>query len=57
MSRIAIQARPMLARAMFFAASAISATMDSVSRYLLAGVSMAMPNTCIGGAEITPELL
>ncbi|MNY73696.1 hypothetical protein D3C86_2125490 [compost metagenome] len=57
MSRMAIQARPMLARAMFFAASAISATMDSVSRYLLAGVSMAMPNTCIGGAEITPELL
>ena len=38
MSRTAIHDRPALPRAMFFAASAISATIDSTSRYLASGV-------------------
>ena len=38
MSRTAIHERPTLPRAMFFAASAITATIDSTSRYFAAGV-------------------
>ena len=38
MSRTAIQDRPAFPRAMFFAASAITVTIDSTSRYLAVGV-------------------
>ena len=56
MSRTAIHARPMPLRTIFLAARVMMATTDKVSRYFLTGESMAMPNTSIGGAEITPEL-
>ncbi len=56
MSRTAIQARPVALRTMFLAASASSATVVSVTRYLAAGVSRATPNIRIFCAVMTPEL-
>ena len=41
MSRTAIHERPTLVRVMFLSSTAITQTTDSVSKYLLAGVSNA----------------
>ena len=57
MSRTAMNARPVSLRIRFFASSAITATTDSVKRYLRAGVSKAKPRITICCAVITPEVL
>ena len=55
MSRTAIQARPVDERTMFLAASAMTTTIASTSKYLLTGVLKAKPRISMFCAEITPD--
>ena len=56
MSRIAIHARPIELRTMFFAASANTTTTVSVRKYFARGVSNAKPRISILCVVITPEV-
>src|SRR5574343_1167124 len=55
MSRTAIQARPVDERTMFLAASAITTTMESTSRYFSTGVFSSCPKMISFWVEITPD--
>ena len=55
-SRTAIQALPTSDLTKFLTAKASSTTMLNTNKYLLKGLSKAIPNIFIGGAVITPEV-
>ena len=57
MSRTAMKARPVSLRIRFLAASAITTTMPSVSRYFRSGVLNGKPRIAICWAVTTPEEL
>jgi len=55
MSRTAIQVRPVDERTMFLAASAMTATRVSTSRYFSRGDANSCPKMTTFWAEITPD--